>query len=134
MLNIHCHEIFSTKEYMLVRERTASPASSNHLPTQPLPMPALSDSQGVGVYCRQSKERLGGQMFGRHRWVLSVLLLIYILCSPPTGFPNSLQNFFLQIGRLCNVTFVTYMNTLFIDLYFKKANRHSIKGTWRVIF
>ena len=50
-----------------------------HLPTQPLPPPALSDSQVVGVYCRQSRERLGGQMFGRRRGVLSLLSLIYIL-------------------------------------------------------
>ena len=43
------------------------PVSFKHLATQPLPPPALSDSQVVGVYCRLSRERLGGQMFGRHR-------------------------------------------------------------------
>ena len=68
------------KEYISVIERTALPASSKHLPSQPLPpSPALSDSQVVGVYCRQSRERLGGQMFGRRSGVVSVLLLIYIL-------------------------------------------------------
>ena len=43
--------------------------------------PALSDSQVVGVYCRKSRERLGGhwQIFGRRSGVLSILLLIYIL-------------------------------------------------------
>ena len=43
----------------------------------------------VGVYCRQSKERLGGQMFGRRRGVLSVLSLIYILWyTPSPEFPS----------------------------------------------
>ena len=39
------------KEYILVIERTVAqhpPASSKHVPTQPLPPPALSDSQVVG--------------------------------------------------------------------------------------
>ena len=39
---------------------------------------------GIIYLCRrQSKERLGGQMFGRRRGVLSVLLPIYILWSEP---------------------------------------------------
>ena len=62
----------------------------------PLPPPALSDSQVVGVYCRQSKERLGGQMFGRHRGVLSVLLLIYILWLPYS---------YMHIGWQCTVQY-----------------------------
>ena len=84
-----CTESGCTKEYISVIEGTLGqypPASSKHLPNQPLPPPALSDSQvvGVSIYCRQSRERLVGQMFGQRRGVLSVLLLIYILCSAYT--------------------------------------------------
>ena len=52
-----------------ISDRTDStpPASSKHLPTLPLPPPALSDSQVVELYCRQSRERLGGQLFGKCR-------------------------------------------------------------------
>ena len=50
--------------------------------------PALSDSHVVGVYCRQSRERLRGQMFGRRRRVLSLLLLIYILGAFPKDYLN----------------------------------------------
>ena len=82
---VHC--TVYTKEYISVIEVTAPPESSKHLPTQPLPPPALSDSQVVGVYCRQNRERLGGQMFGRGRGVLSVLLLIYILWTSPSHCP-----------------------------------------------
>ena len=47
--------------------------------------PALSDSQVVGVCCRQSKERLGGQMFGRliyilwHMWTNCLALLFCVI-------------------------------------------------------
>ena len=60
--------------------------------------PALSDSQVVGVYCRQSKERLGGQMFGRRWGVRSVLSLIYVYSLVWTDefllFPFNVRNIF----------------------------------------
>ena len=47
---VYIFVVDGVKEYILVREGTAPPCASKHLPTQPLPSPALSDSQVVGVY------------------------------------------------------------------------------------
>ena len=69
-------QMVRTKEYILVRERTAAPCVFKTFahPTSP-PARSVRQSGIVGEYW----ERLGGQMFGSRRGVLSVLLLIYIL-------------------------------------------------------
>ena len=61
------------KEYISVTEETAPPCVFRTFahPTSP-PTCSVRQSGIVGVYCRQSKKRLGGQMFGRRRGVLSV--------------------------------------------------------------
>ena len=53
------------------KNRQHPPASSKHLPTQPLPPPALSDSQVVRVYMYTVQQTEQGE----------VLLLINILCA-----------------------------------------------------
>ena len=68
-----CFHSFSTIQSNLDPRIMSLP---NICPPNLFPPPALSDSLVVGVFCRQSKERLGVQLFERRRRVLSFLLLI----------------------------------------------------------
>ena len=76
----------STKEYILVIEGTAPPCVLQTFAHPTSPCLLCQTVRVLGVFCRQSKERLGGQMFWRRRGVLSVLLLIYILWGARLGY------------------------------------------------
>ena len=70
---------FSQRIYISKRTESTPLASSKHLHTQPLLALSAVCSNYLTIWQSRRGERLGGQMFGRRKGVLSVLLLIYIL-------------------------------------------------------